>query len=282
MSTVPTITVHLDPEADAQAFNRFLTHDYYVWLSNSIQRTYPELTKCLESPLDRESCVRHAVLELHKQRKNELETLTEQSRILVAERGTRALELLGQLMDWSWPINTVYHAYISLLPGSPFNVDSFWYSALQELGVHNSERKNLLSVGIHEISHIIFLEQLRRMEIPIQRDASYLFKEALTAALLGTPAMVKVLNIAGPPKGNYELHELRIIVDSVEMSIVEGISKLMNDFRGDYTSLLHGAVTRFFAQYLVWHARMELWRKYGQSLYKDAVLLSEYRTPITI
>ena len=282
MSILPTIDVRLDPEADAQAFNKFLTHDYYVWLRDAIQHTYPKLAQCLQNPEERESCVQREVLVLHEQHHTELSALTERSRALVSERGPHALELLARLMDWNWQNDTVYHAYVSLLPGSPFSVDSFWYSALQELSRNNPEKKNLLSVGIHEISHIIFLEQLRQMEIPIQRDAAYVFKEALTAALLGVPEMVDVLGIAGQPKGNYELHELRVSIDGAEMGIVEGMSKLMNSFRGNYTSLLKAAVARFFAQYLSWHSRMEIWRKYGRALSKDSELLAEYRVSIVI
>jgi hypothetical protein len=264
-------------------FDRFLTHKYHIDLSRMMLQKYPELQKCIKAQ-DRSQCIVTFVEDLHKKHSNELEIIAQHARSIVAEHGTTAFKLLGQYMEWQWPRNTRYIAYLSFLQGSPFNAKTgeFWYSILAELDNKNEERKNLLSVGIHEISHMIFLRQLADMGITLQRDTLYILKETLTIALMGQPELVHTLDIADPPKGNYELHELFVEWRGRKMGIVAMVAEYMNNFHDTYHSRLTELTQLFSIHAKEWQVRMELWRKYGKMLYSDPKLLKEYQIPIIL
>ncbi len=99
----------------------------------------------------------------------------------------------------------------------PFKENTFFVSILAEIKGQKDEARNALSVSIHEISHLIFFEQLKSLQktdaVPkeLSKDLIHYYKESLTAVLLNEKPLVEILGIKNY-RGNPELKNLNLKV----------------------------------------------------------------------
>ena len=93
---------------------------------------------------------------------------------------------LLEIMDYQYDNPVVYKAAPTILPFSPFGNNVFYFSILGE--IKGKTNKNILSIGIHEISHFIFFEMLKKIEnkkkLILPNDIKNYLKEALAVESL--------------------------------------------------------------------------------------------------
>lgn len=281
---IPKITILDNAQRDADMVWRFLHHPQSPSFARYITNIHPELGKIS----DDESAVRHWVAMWHEQHANELHGIKEAQEKILNEKGAPAFALLSNIMDYAWPSDTLYTAFFSLLPFSPFEGNSFFYSVLQDISGKNDPGRSVLSVGIHEISHFIFFVYVRSMTKntgwSLQQDAVNYLKEALTTVIMNTSEFRKLFGTE-PHKGNPELSELYIQDSTTPMTIVPWLERQYAQSRNEqvaFSDWLERMITLFHSAEPSLSTHMSLWRKYGPTIMNDPTLLDQYRVPISL
>ena len=286
MSYIPTIVIHIDAENDAKLLWKFLNNPQFPQLRNSNLNVHPKLKESIDKENFQEIVSEYVKL-FYINRAQEIDLIYKRNKDIVEQNGTNAFNELARLMDYTWEKEITYHAYLSILTGSTFNEDVFTYSILGELFGKNDIKKSLLSVGIHEISHLIFFELLKPIEqknkITLHPDGKYFLKEAVTTALLNTETLKSILQTEKDP-GNPEIQKLYIstpqnssilFIDYIKEQIIQ--SKQTNL---PFNILLEQLAinTHFIGKPL--NEKRLLWNKNGYAIFKNPLLLSEYEKPI--
>lgn len=286
MSKIPTIIVHIDPEKDAETIWKFLNHPQFPQLRTSNLGMHPKLKESVDKENFQE-IVHEYVKSFYIEHAQEIELIYRQSKDLIEQSGTRAFQELSRLMNYEWETGATYNAYLSILTGSTFDDGIFTYSILGELYKRNDVKKSLLSVGIHEISHLIFFELLKpiaeKNEVVLHRDGKYFLKEVITTALLNTEPLRLILGTEEDP-GNPEIQKLYITTpQDTNILFVEYMKRLIMQSKQNnvpFNTLLEQLVlnTHTIEKHL--NDKRALWNKNGYAIFKDPALLEEYSKPI--
>lgn len=151
------------------------------------------------------------IKEFYEERKQKIASVIKSNDELLREKSKIALAALLEIMDYQFdrPIN--YQAIPTILPYSPFQDSTFYFSILGE--INNRREKNVLVIGIHEISHYIFYELLKPIEMQnkesLPLDLKNYLKEALAAVIMNRQPLKDILEIKHYP-GNPEIQNLQI------------------------------------------------------------------------
>ena len=288
MSHIPKIIIHIDPERDAEMLWKFLNHPQFPQLRNSNLNAHPKLKESADKE-NFQDIVREYVKSFYVDHAQEIDTIYKLNKDLVEQSGAHAFQELSRLMDYTWKTETTYDAYLSILTGSTFDKNNFTYSILGELYGKNDVKKSLLSVGIHEISHLIFFELLKPIEhkhkIILHPDGKYFLKESITTALLNTETPRSILRTEEDP-GNPEIQKLYIttpqdtgilFVNYIKKQIIR--SKQTNL---PFNTLLEQLVLNVHAIEKSLNEKRALWNKNGYAIFKNPTLLSEYEKLISL
>ncbi len=286
MHKSPTITIHIDPEKDAKLLWEFLNHPQFPQLRTSNLVMHPHLKESVGKE-NFEEIVHAYTKSFYVEHAQEIELIYKQSKNLLEQKGSLALQELSRLMDYEWVTGTNYNAYISILTVSTFDDGIFTYSILGELYKRNAVKKSLLSVGIHEISHLIFFELLKPIEqkhrIKLHQDGRYFLKEALTTAMLNTETFRSILETE-PDPGNPEIRKLYITMPhDANILFIEYIKGLIIQSKIDkvpFTTLLEKLVLNTHAIEKSLNEKRALWNKHGSAIFKDVALLAAYEASI--
>src|SRR3989344_5500395 len=157
--SVPSIIVKQDIETDVQQFTNFL----YRWSPEKqclIIRAYPGLTDAVQQGEETgEKLIGNFVREQYRLHQAQIEILVADMTLQVRKDGARVLEVLGTIMEYSWPKNDSGYTVIpTLLPFSPFHQPVFFFSLERFLRTNASSvasNYGLTAVIAHEVSHII-------------------------------------------------------------------------------------------------------------------------------
>ena len=109
MANLPKIKVEINPDLDAQEFINFLWHPFYKQSRQGIIKVYPEIENMISSDLAKED-IKKFVLNLHQQKKEQLEKTKDEQEKIIAEKAQTAFQRLGGIMDYNWEDPFTYTA----------------------------------------------------------------------------------------------------------------------------------------------------------------------------
>lgn len=281
LKNLPTIKLKKDMKNEIRLFKSFLNHPYFVQNRNYILKVFPEIKEIAQDD-DFENKLSDFITNFYKQNEEKIKLIKINNENILKERANQAFELLSNLMDYEWD-NKEYSAYLTILPFSPFEKDIFYYSILAEIKNKNIDNKSLLSVGIHEISHMIFYEYLKKIEnkhnFILNTDAKNYIKEAITTALLNHKKFQNIFEMERS-KGNPEIQELYIKNSSSQINLSEFIETLW--YTHPFKNFIENLILSIHASEKEFQDKRLLWNKHGREIFKNEDLLKEYQIPINL
>lgn len=290
MKYVPKILLieNIVIEDEVNLFLAFLHHPYYVQNRNSILHVFPQLKKLLQTTETEEKAVLLFLKNFYTQNKNLINKAIQRNKNILNQYSNSALIALFDIMTYHYDKPIIYTAIPTILPFSPFKDNSFYFSILGEIKGHVD--KNVLVIGIHEISHFIFLKQSKRIEnkkgIILSDDVKNYLKEALAVVILNQKPLCSILELKNY-KGNQEIQSLKI-----EKS--DGNIKTFTDFLNEYYFIAKIKKQKSFCAFLEeiinillpitpeFVKKRALWNKYGKKVLKEPELIKLYSKPIRI
>ncbi|HLD62066.1 MAG TPA: hypothetical protein VI998_03790 [Patescibacteria group bacterium] len=288
MNILPKIKIKKDLKAEANMFQKFLHHPYYLQNRNFIFQAFPELEIQLKKSKNEKGVLEKFIANFHKTNKDAIDQIIKKSNAIINKKGGRALVALSNLMDYKWSRSIIYKAIPTILPFSPFGNNIFYFSILGQIKGKN--KKDALFIAIHEISHFIFYDILKEIEQEIKKSApddlkNYL-KETLTAALLNRKPLSDILNLHNY-KGNPEIRDLQIKKSN-------GAIVSFTEFIDEYYQIIKVKNKKTFKVFLQeilnvllpiskeFSKKRAIWNRYGNQLYKKPSALNLYQKPIQI
>lgn len=274
-------------ETEQNLFLRYLDHPQYPSHRGYILKAFPELEAAVEINTNVDDAVSRFLNEFYDKWGGKIREIVKSDKNLIDRQGYRALHALTETMDYSWPNPITYHAVPTILPFSPFNETTFFFSILGRLKDRPSD--NVIIVATHEISHFIFFDILSKLphRPNVPNEVIQFVKEALTTALLNMSPIRETLNI-DTYKGNPETQELYVRdANREDILFVEYLRNRyasyrdsragwFNDFLYELTVIMHDHNNDF-------REKIKLWNKFRQSPEDERlVTLAKYREPIQI
>jgi hypothetical protein len=288
MTYIPGIIVKQDLAQEVDVFYKFLHHPRFPGNRNKILRIFPRLEQQLANNKDEKATIKEFLEEFYDRHKETVTQIVQENTKLFADKSNQAIDELGKLMEYDWPENITYIAVPTILPFSPFDKNTFFFSILAELNGKKQEDKNALSVGVHEISHFIFFKQLKQLEIEkkIPQTSNELqdyLKEALAVVLLNERPLQQILGIKNY-HGNPELQNLYISKDNETLAFNYWLSQLYQASKSQqrpFMTFLQDAIVSLVPMEQDLKAKRELWNQIaiseGEELKK---LKGQYAKPI--
>jgi len=277
----PDIQIKIDPKEDVKTFLSFLNHSFFVQKRSSILDAHPKLKEYADDP-DFKDRVEEYVLEFYNNNQEKIDGVVEKNRKKLKGKD-RALEILASLMGYNWGEAWKIDAYVTILPFSPFSDRKFNYSILGELYDKNPLNKSLLSVAVHEISHMIFFDQLEKMGIGSvsQNSAIYYLKEALTTSLMNNQELRRILKTK-KELGNPDIRDIYVQKKGKRFTTL--VNYMKNELKQPqgFIYSLKPIVHRFIAAKKQFDSKKELWDKHGKKIFSDQKLLDAYSSPVKI
>ncbi|HPW67697.1 MAG TPA: hypothetical protein PLS84_11545 [Salinivirgaceae bacterium] len=283
---IPKILVQIDQEQEVNLFLKFLNHPEFPNHRTNILQVFPALNELIADLENEDTAVRHFLDKFYIDYKSEVELAIQDSKEELAQ-SSRVLDALGQAMDYSWPNNVNYVAVPTILPFSPFQHDTFFFSITGQ--VMSKSKTSALAVAIHEISHFIFFEYLKKINdvnnISLPRDAKYYLKESLTAALFNEDPLRKELKIE-IYLGNPEVRDIfikagpnhaEVLVDYIRRKYIENRQNNKN-----FEQFLTDLVVKFNDVSEEFSKKRKIWNLWGKELQKNKEEFLKYKKPIEI
>jgi hypothetical protein len=290
---VPTISVEVNPDRDAEVFFNFLHSTRFPQHRNLILREYPALKKIEEGNggvITRED-VRSFLREKYAELSVPLEAIVAKIETELFTKTYPAITELAKLMQYTWSAEFPgYTAILTLRPGSPFTPPyTFYYSAVREL---RGEKDRLFSfVATHEISHLILLAILEDQQTQLaseehDADMRYFLRELLAPALMNQPSLKELTEISSGYRGNPDLHDINVAAQGGVMQVSDYFTERLSAARQSETYsfrlFLDDMVDTLRSMQAELLARKSLWNAHGMAIRKNPSLLSQYAEPIII
>ncbi|MFA5460008.1 MAG: hypothetical protein WC283_01575 [Candidatus Paceibacterota bacterium] len=276
--------INLNREVDL--FFSFLHHPYYVQNKISILRAFPELEKLVQE--NEKHNIKLFISNFYKNNKEKIQKIIKKNKNLLNKKSEPSLKALLEIMDYHYNQPITYQAVPTILPFSPFGDKTFYFSILGE--IKNKTDKNILTIGIHEISHFIFLEQLKNIEnkkgIVLSEDLKAYIKEALTTVILNQEPLCTILKLKDY-KGNPEIQNLKI---QEENKSIKKITEFLNNYyiniklknKKSFIDFLEKIIGILMPLTPEFSKKRSIWNKYGQQTLKDPKIINIYSKPIKI
>lgn len=280
MSNIPDITIVQDLDKEVDIFLKFLNHPEFPQNRSMILKIYPKLSQIISEQKE-ELAVREFVDSFYQENAEKIEKIVNESRKSLMS-SQEALKQLGILMDYVWSDTASYKAHPTILPFSPFRDDAFFFSILNPL--FKDWPIDVLYIAVHEISHFIFLEQLKKIEEvnnnKFDKDLVYYYKESLTTVVLNQKEFRPILG-EKEILGNPNIRDINIQIGEEQMSLIKYLTqefetkKSYEDFLETTLLMLNKSVSEFIK-------KRELWNKNGPNIFEEDDLMVEYKKPIVI
>jgi hypothetical protein len=286
MRILPKILVQIDKKQEVSLFLKFLNHPEFPIHRKTLLQVFPELKELLENSKSDEGAVRDFIDQFYLKHEDAISSAIQNGKEEM-KKSQMALKALGESMDYHWHNDISYIAMPTILPFSPFNKNTFYFSILGQ--VLKGDKKNVLLVAIHEISHFIFFEILKEIEdtekILLAADTKYYLKEALTAALFNEELLRRELKINNY-LGNPEIRDIylmdqtgsvKILADYIRERYIES-KKNNRNFKEFLTkiTLAFNEISEEFSK------KRKIWNQWGKELFKNESILADYRQPIEL
>lgn len=287
MNIIPKILIEVDKNQEIPLFSKFLNHPEFPGHRKMILQVFPELKELIKSSENEEEAVAKFIDQFYSKYNIDISSAIEGGTEEMKE-SPKALQALGEAMDYNWPENITYIAIPTILPFSPFNNNTFYFSILDR--ITKKGKKNVLMVAIHEISHFIFFEMLEEIEnaeqISLNSDTRHYLKESLTAAIFNEEPLRSSLKIKDDYLGNPEIRDIHIKdQESPVKLIVEYIQKKYTESKNNdikFTDFLKDIILLFNGSSEKFSKKRQIWNQYGKELFKNEITLADYRQPIEV
>jgi len=291
MKNIPKIILeeNIDLDQETNLFLSFLHHKYYVQNRISIFKSFSELEKLLSKNEKAEGqIIKSFLLNFYNDNKNEINKIIQKNKNLLLEKSKSSLTTLLEIMNYQYDKPVVYKAIPTILPFSPFKNNVFYFSILGE--IKGKVDKNILTIGIHEISHFIFYDLLKKIEnkkgIALPEDLKNYLKEALAVIILNQEPLHDILELKNY-KGNPEIQGLKI--QKQDDSIKE-IIDFLNEYyitikvrnQESFTLFLEEIIGILLPIAPEFAKKRSIWNKYGKKVLKEPKLTKLYNKPIKI
>lgn len=291
MKNIPKIILeeNIDLDQETNLFLSFLHHKYYVQNRISIFKSFSELEKLLSKNEKAEGqIIKSFLFNFYNDNKNEINKIIQKNKNLLLEKSKSSLTTLLEIMNYQYDKPVVYKAIPTILPFSPFKNNVFYFSILGE--IKGKVDKNILTIGIHEISHFIFYDLLKKIEnkkgIALPEDLKNYLKEALAVIILNQEPFDDILELKNY-KGNPEIQGLKI--QKQDDSIKE-IIDFLNEYyitikvrnQESFTLFLEEIISILLPIAPEFAKKRVLWNKYGKKVLKEPKLTKLYNKPIKI
>lgn len=294
MKKSPKIIIKRDLNQEVDLFIKFLDHPYYPQHRFMIFKVFPELEILLKTTKNKNReklIVKKFILDFHKKHKKIIEQIIKKSNILIEKKRDKALGALADLMDYSWPQPTVYKAIPTILPFSPLGDNIFYFSILGQIKDNLKGTKDIIYVAIHEISHFIFYDILKKIEQetkspPTEDNLKNYLKESLTAVLLNQRPLCTILNLHNY-LGNPEIHDIQIrelggkilkFTDFLQEAYRNSRSKEKETFQIFLQRILN-TLSPYIKEL---SNKRKIWNRFGKELSKNPKALKSYQRPIQL
>jgi len=290
IKNIPKIILeeNIDLNREMDLFFSFLHHPYYVQNRNFIFQVFPELEKLLEKQGEKKQIIKLFISKFYGDNKNEIQKIIQKNKNILMKKSELSLIALFGIMDYQYEKPVVYKAAPTILPFSPFGDDIFYFSILGE--INGKADKNILTIGIHEISHFIFSDILKKIEnkrdVILPDDVKNYLKEALAVVILNQEPLCGILELKNY-KGNPEIQNLRI-------EKPDGSIKTFTDFLNECYDAIKMKKQKSFCVFLEkiisillpiapeFAKKRVLWNKYGKKVLKEPKIIKLYSKPIKI
>lgn len=281
------ILLDYDKNKDLKIFVRFLNNQYHKQHRNMILRAFPELKELLEKEKNDEFAVRKLIENVYVKYSSEIKRIIEESKKLIKTNSEGAFRALGIAMEYQWGKDAVYTAIPTLLPFCPFENNKFYFSVLWQ--IKKGPNKDLLMIAIHEISHFIFFDYLKKVKngekILTNHNLKYFLQESLTTALFNTKPLKRFFKTENQ-LGNPEIRELYVqaknnkpekIADYIKEKYIKS-----KENKQTFENFITAIVAEFINKPTDFEEKRILWNKNGVSIFSEPTLLKEYQKPIRI
>jgi len=290
MENIPKIILQEDIGLDREVnlFLSFLHHPYYIQNRSFIFQTFPELEKLLEKQNKEKQVIKLFISKFYSYNRDKIQKIIQKNKNLLKKKSESSLIALLEIMDYQYDKPVVYKTAPTILPFSPFRNNIFYFSILGE--IKGKTGKNILTIGIHEISHFIFHDLLKEIEskkkLILPNDIKNYLKEALAVVILNQKLLCDMLNLKNY-KGNPEIQNLRIekpngsiktftdFLNEYYYSVKVRRHKSFNIFLEEIINILLPIAPKFAKKRIIWN-------KYGKKVLKEAKLIKLYSEPIKI
>lgn len=287
MKNLPKIKIKIDLENEVDLFIKFLHHHYYCQHRNLIFQAHPNLKHLIEHSENEKEAVKKFIVDFYNKHKNKINEIIKESDNLIKQKEVVALKALANLMDYQWSKPVIYYAIPTILSFSPFKDKKFYFSILGQ--IYNKNKKDVLFIAIHEISHFIFynlLKKIERKKTLLPEDAKNYLKEALSVVLLNEKQLRDILKLKNY-LGNPEIRDIRIQkTDGIIVNFVNflqeyyQINKIKKKRR--FEVVLKEMIEIMYPLANEFSKKRAIWNRYGNQLFKNQTALSRYRKPIKV
>lgn len=282
----PEITVEKDQITGMDVFVRDLFERGSKTQRGSIVKYHPKLQELERSGELTPEKVREYLEEVYKSEAEKIDGVVEESRKILEAKGEEGLALLAKYMDYDWRPEDKYKAIPTLLPYSPFNKHTFYYSMYGQ--IFGDWKNDILHISIHEISHFMLfqlLDDLKMTQFDQQENSGllYMFKESLTGMLLSEPELSQLLE-KREYKGNPDTHHIFIQEAGGEPRVFQEFLrekfKRNKEVGGNFSSFLIEMVNLLLPHASEFAERKKMWNEQGKKIEEDPELLKIYSQPI--
>lgn len=284
MKKVPHIRVVSSSEHEGELFLQYLHSAEYPTHKKLLLGAFPKLAEDLQTNEDENLCVKNFIQKYYSEHAAKIEEILQETRKIIGEKGEKGLQYLGIIMEHEWKNELEYTVFLTILPFSPSQKNSFYFSILGK--INNAPSFGILLVTTHEISHFLFFEKLGMLEkknnFILHKDTKHFFKEALTAAVLNTEPLRALIGIKGFYMGNPEIQDLYIGWNNKEMPISYFIYSYFSITSGTFDEKLEALVMHVHAHENEFSAKREIWNALGNSPTPYAEMLTKYKVPIVL
>lgn len=291
MKNIPKIKIKKDVKNEVNLFINFLHHPYYPQHKNLIFQIFPNLELLIRKSKNERKIIKEFVVDFYNNHQNKINQIFKKSNILIKKRWSLVIKELADLMDYQWSKPVIYYAIPTILPFSPFGTNKFYFSILGQIGQsYNKSKKDILFIAIHETSHFIFYDLLKKIErktkISLPEDSKNYLKEALTAVLLNQKSLSKTLKLDNY-LGNPEIREIKIQKpNNTVMSFIDFLTEYYQNHKikngKNFEIVLKEMIEMIFPVSDEFSKKRAIWNRYGNLLYKKPSALYQYKKPIKI
>lgn len=274
---------------ETKLFFKFLNHPEFPLNRRKIFSAFPELRETLlvARKKDERRVIRTFLRCFYKTHYAVIAVILHRDQLLLTKKVLHGFHALGKAMEYSWHKKVTYIATPTLLPFSPFGTNRFYFSIFGAI-TNRKGGLNAAQIAIHEVSHFIFFDILRRVEcgkrIKLPRDASHFLKESLTAALLNEVPLQRVLGIKDY-QGNPEIQALYIKTKNQKTPIlltdhIRELYRISKRGRKPLYETLSSLISSAYRARTAFSKKRAFWNRYGRKILSEPYLKARYEVPV--
>jgi hypothetical protein len=289
---MPRIIVNdWDVDTETKIFLKFLHNVDFPTHCTFIFDAFPNLRYLIDgiSSARRErTIVRKFLDDFYTSNSVAINAAVQKSRACVKKDSQEGLRVLSAAMGYMWKKQITYLAIPTILPFSPFGTDRFYFSILLELIGRRSQ--DVLMIALHEISHFIFFDYLKKIErsgkFVLPPDARHYLKEALTAALFNEEPVKSFFGLT-EYAGNPEIRNLCVKNDtghSIRITdwIRERYRAYMPINAESFAELLVELIGAMRRKQNEFEKKRTFWNTHGKKILSSETLKKQYEQPVDI